>query len=183
MQLVIPINEFDINNVYFNHPIPNNVLDGSLFSRILYSDEYITFNGIYLGLNWKINHDSYISLKISNNEEDNINLNMFDINNNFDNEIDKNQLDLLNEEKDITSLIVIEEKILNKLNLKNKKKVLQVQEQIYSMFNNLKKKTQNQNIEHLESNHNYIFKCSGIWISEDTYGLTFKIIDNNFNHQ
>ena len=168
MQLVIPINEFDINNVYFNHPIPNNVLDGSLFSRVLYSDEYITFNGIYLGINWRINQDSFISFRDSDNKSDDID----------HNEVDKNQLDLLTEEQDINTLINIEEKILNKLNLKNKHKVLQVQEQI---FNNFKKK--NQNIEHLELNHTYIFKCSGIWISDDTYGLTFKIIDNNFNHQ
>jgi len=169
MQLVIPIEDFSINNVYFNHPIPNNVLDGSLFSRIIYSDDIITFNGVYLGLRWRRNISSFIFLS-------NIDTNLENNNNNNNNNNDKQLNDLLDEEKDINNLCLIEEQILNRLNLSNKVKQYQVYDQIRSTFNNLKKKSSSS-----ENNHSYIFKCSGIWISESSYGLTFKIIDSNSN--
>lgn len=167
MQLVIPIENFNINNVFFNNPIPNTVLDGSLFVRVIYSDEFITFNGIYLGIRWKFNSSSFILFNSDNSDE------LLDL--------DNDTKDFINEEKDINDLLVIEEKILNKFNIKNKTKVLQVPEQIKNIFNNLKKKysQDNPNLKNLS----FIFKCSGIWITDNSYGLTFKIIDTNFNHQ
>jgi len=169
MQLTIPIQNFNINNVFFNNPIPNTVLEGSLFIRILYSDDYITFNGIYLGLRWKASLSSFI---------------MFDknleINNDLDEDLDQDIKDLINEEKDMQDLILIEKNILNKLNIKNKNKVYQIPDQIKSIFTNLKKKYLQNNLK--TSEISFIFKCSGIWITDDSYGLTFKLIDNLSNH-
>lgn len=182
MQLVIPIQNFNINNVFFNNPIPNTVLEGSLFIRILYSDDYITFNGIYLGLRWKANLSSFIDLEQSSYFEKSDNLiNIQRLNN--DNEID----DMIKEEQDINDLLLIEEQILNKINIQNKNKVFQMPDQIRSIFSNLNKKYKqsiNSNNNNKESQKiSFIFKCSGVWITDDSYGLTFKFIDNSINHQ
>ena len=47
MNLVININEPLINNIYFNDPIKNTVMNDSYFIRILYSNSYFILNGIY----------------------------------------------------------------------------------------------------------------------------------------
>ena len=44
MNLVLDINEFDINNVFFQKPITNTVIDNSDFIRILYSTDLIKWN-------------------------------------------------------------------------------------------------------------------------------------------
>lgn len=180
MQLVIPIQNFNINNVFFNNPIPNTVLEGSLFIRILYSDDYITFNGIYLGLRWKANLSSFINLEQSSYFEKSDNLiNIQRLNN--DNEID----DMIKEEQDINDLLLIEEQILNKINIQNKNKVFQMPDQIRSIFSNLNKKYKQSIISNNKESQkiSFIFKCSGVWITDDSYGLTFKFIDNSINHQ
>jgi hypothetical protein len=173
MQLIIPIQNFNIQNVFFNNPIPNTVLEGSMFVRILYSDDNITFNGIYLGLRWKASLSSFITFNITSIYNNNNYIN--DDNNES---LEQDMKDLINEEKDIQDLILIERNILNKINIKNKNKVYQIQEQIKSIFINLKKKfLHNNNLNN--SNISFIFKCSGIWITDDSYGLTFKFIDNS----
>ena len=51
MLLVENINKFNDNNIYFNDPVENNIMENSVFSKIIYSNESYTVNGIYLDLN------------------------------------------------------------------------------------------------------------------------------------
>ena len=48
MYLTIKANEFDQNNILINNKTKNNIMNNSDFFRILYSDDKITFNGIYI---------------------------------------------------------------------------------------------------------------------------------------
>lgn len=50
MNLVLDKNNYNINNVYFYEPVKNTVMDDSKFIRIIYSDELVILNGLYLKL-------------------------------------------------------------------------------------------------------------------------------------
>lgn len=50
MNLVLDKNNYDVNNVFFYEPVKNTVMDDSKFIRIIYSDEHIILNGLYLKL-------------------------------------------------------------------------------------------------------------------------------------
>ena len=47
MNIVLNINNFDIINVSFLEKKDNTIVEG-VFSKIIYTDEYITLNGIFL---------------------------------------------------------------------------------------------------------------------------------------
>ena len=48
MLLSIPASAYLPGCVHFVAPVKNNVIENSLFSRILYSTEHYTMNGLYL---------------------------------------------------------------------------------------------------------------------------------------
>jgi len=47
MNIAIDINQFDSTNILFSEIKKNNIINGN-FSKIIYSDENITFNGLYI---------------------------------------------------------------------------------------------------------------------------------------
>jgi hypothetical protein len=51
MNLVLDENNYNINNIFFYEPVKNTVMDDSKFIRIIYSDEFVTLNGLYLKIN------------------------------------------------------------------------------------------------------------------------------------
>ena len=53
MNLVKQFNQYNNNNVVFCEPIKNNIMIDGNFIRILYSNENMTLNGIYLFVNLK----------------------------------------------------------------------------------------------------------------------------------
>ena len=53
MNIVINQNQFNNNCIYFNEPIQNTVMDNSKFIKLIYSNENIMLNGIFLFLNIK----------------------------------------------------------------------------------------------------------------------------------
>tara|TARA_B100001093_G_scaffold519067_1_gene606295 strand:- start:3245 stop:3649 length:405 start_codon:yes stop_codon:yes gene_type:complete len=59
MNLVININEPIFNNIYFNDPIKNTVMNDSNFIRILYSNSYFVLNGIYIKINLIKNNEEF----------------------------------------------------------------------------------------------------------------------------
>lgn len=97
MQLAIPYHEFDKNNVFFGQRTNNTVLEGSSFYRIMYSDEGVIMNGIYVLLDIQLNHYSPSArtidvndLKVNSNNsniisENDENIDMFDNIDNNDN--------------------------------------------------------------------------------------------------
>jgi len=48
MYIVKTINQYDYNSLFFCEPIKNNIINGGYFIRILYSNQNIVLNGIYL---------------------------------------------------------------------------------------------------------------------------------------
>ena len=48
MNVVTTIDNYHINNVFFSDPIKNTVINDSDFVRIIYSNDEVVLNGIYL---------------------------------------------------------------------------------------------------------------------------------------
>ena len=48
MNIVLPLEAFDINNVFYQEQVKNTVMDNSQFIRLVYSDSSLILNGIYL---------------------------------------------------------------------------------------------------------------------------------------
>lgn len=155
--LSINLQQFDYEHIIICEAIKNSIILYNNFYKLLYSNEFVTFNGIYLLLNFKYTH--IIKDKI-----------FFDISNNVD------IIDKINN---------IEYKILDILNIK-KEKQLKLKDFLkngiikfsYSEYNEidnnfikLKKLKNDNNIE------NFILKISGIWENKDNIGITFKIIN------
>lgn len=90
MNMLMKINEFKIENIYFNESIKNTVLTDCNFIKILYSNEHFLMNSLYFIIN--INKNNYNNI----------------INNII--EIEKNILNLYN--KNIKHKYSLKEKIL-----------------------------------------------------------------------
>lgn len=155
------INNIDINNIIINEPIKNSILQYSNFYKLSYSNDIITFNGIFININ--------LNNIIKDNENSRIILNYND------------NIEIINK---ITQLEI---DILNLLNIKNKIKQYKISEILKSY--NFKYSSNEQNID-LKNNHFFnnqkinnlfIIKISGIWETKEKYGITFKLINiNNF---
>ena len=48
MSVIIPIQDFDYQNIYFHKPVNNTILANSKFFRSIYSNELLTLNNICL---------------------------------------------------------------------------------------------------------------------------------------
>lgn len=153
MYLTIEASKFDPFYLLINNKTKNNIMNNSDFFRILYSDEYITFNGVYIHfILQNINIEKYFNkVKCC-----------------FNNNIYNN--------KTINDIINIEEKILNKLQsiLPDYKPNYRMKEQLQNYFI----KIFNENNIKLGNHDNIIFvlKISGIWSNENTktFGITFR---------
>jgi hypothetical protein len=149
MNIVKRIDQYDENNIYFCEPIKNNIMNDGNFIRILYSTPYIVLNGIYL----LIQLNDITLEKYYNKNKCNFNINTH-----------TNLID---------SLKNIEENILKKLTFVNKQPQFKVFEQI-----------KNGNIKIFgdfvsKQNNLFILKISGIWETQQSYGLTYKFIKIN----
>lgn len=153
------INNIDINNIIINEPIKNSILQYSNFYKLSYSNDIITFNGIFININLnniiKDNGNSRIIL----NYNDNIEI--------------------------INKITQLEIDILNLLNIKNKIKQYKISE-IFKSYN-FKYSSNEQNIDFKNNhffnnqkiNNLFIIKISGIWETKEKYGITFKLININ----
>ena len=154
--LTINIEDFDYSHIILCEAIKNSIILYNNFYKLLYSNEIVTFNGIYILIN--LNYSHIIKDKI-----------FFDISNN---------LDIINKINNI------EYKLLDILNIKKEKKkklkdflkngIIKFSYSDYDEIDNnfIKlKKINDINIE------NFILKISGIWENKDNIGITFKIIN------
>ena len=48
MNLVKNIEQYEENNIFFCEPIKNNIMNDGRFIRILYSNNILVLNGIYI---------------------------------------------------------------------------------------------------------------------------------------
>jgi|TARA_R110002072_G_scaffold128210_5_gene265800 hypothetical protein len=148
MNVVLDIDDFKLENVFFQDSVKNTVMDNSNFIRTLYSTNLFTLNGIFLKT--KIN-TSYVEKYF--NKYKCI----------FDKELNRTVID---------KMLLIEKNILQKVEIKDKNAAYRIEDQLsggnIKLFtDNLEKSLENQ----------YIFKISGIWETETDYGVTYKFMN------
>jgi hypothetical protein len=149
MNIVKKIDQYDEKCVFFCEPIKNNVMNEGNFIRILYSNSYFTLNGIYLLINLT---DVFCDKYYTKYKCI------------FNPSIHK---DLINQLK------MLEENLMNKCDFQNKIPQYKIYEQLINGSIKLSNDIGNR------SQSNLILKISGIWETQDKYGLTFKFIKIN----
>lgn len=153
MNIAIDIKDFDINYVFFQKPITNTVIDNSNFIRILYSNDLMILNGIYIKIKLDIKsvETYYNKYKCIFNTTDNQHI--------------------INKIQSIENLI-LERYCSNKI--KRKK--------IYEQLTNCYVKIFTDNMINPNNMPNYFtLKISGIWETNSECGITYKFI--TINHQ
>lgn len=154
MNVIIGIQDFMIENTFFLETKKNILMDGN-FTKIIYSDELVTLNGIYLLfpiLNYNTNrviNKKYIYFQINNN--DNLQI--------------------------IKELMVIENKILYYY----KKNFCCSKQPSYILSEQLRtgniKIYKDATVINRNLATNYIIKISGIWEDKSYFGITYKFIE------
>jgi len=149
MNIVKKLDQYDERYVFFCEPIKNNVMNEGNFIRILYSNSHFTLNGIYL----LINLTDIFCDKYYTKYKCVFNPTMH--------------------KELIHKLKLIEENLLAKYNFPDKIPQYKIYEQLIN--GNLKLSNDIGN----RSQCNLILKISGIWETQDKYGLTFKFVKIN----
>jgi len=153
MNIVIDIDEFNKDYIFLQEPVKNNIIDDSKFIRIIYSNNIFAVNTVYIV----------------------INLHITQIENYFNKH--KFVFNVKQNTKPINQLKSIEESILDKVFINNKKPVFRLYEQLNS--GNLKLFKDNLKLHKINSDNEFIIKISGIWENEYEYGITYKFVDMN----
>ena len=160
MYMSVCHNDFNPHNVIISDKTRNNVMVGSDFHRLIFSDEHCSTNGIYIhfGLS-NISVEKYFNkIKCC-----------------FENNSTNNQT--------ISSIKSIEKMILNKFkNIQNRTLSCRIQEQLQNGFIKL---YGDDNVKYGKQNEiHFLLKISGIWASNQAndFGLTFRffIFNNQF---
>lgn len=149
MNIVKRIDQYNNNNIFFCESIKNNIMSEGNFIRILYSTYNIVLNGIYL----LVTLNDLTCEKYYTKYRCCFNVNA--------------HIDIIN------NLKIIEENILKKYENINKLPQYKIYEQLRN--GNLKIFTDIGN----KTICSFILKISGIWETEDKYGLTYKFIKIN----
>lgn len=149
MIIIEKLNNYNLNNIYLFEQIKNNIIKDGYFVKILYSTSFFTMNGLFLSIpfNGVIIENTY-NCKI-----------FFDINKNKQ---------IINKMKDL------ELNLLSKLNI-NKKPLFKIYDQLKNgsifFFQNC---IINKDRDKDDAKINILLKISGIWISEVSYGISYK---------
>lgn len=145
----MPVNKFNLNDIYFGDPIKNTIIENSKFRRIIYSTPFISLNTIYIEFVLKqVNVVKYYNkFKCLLTSE---------YHNTF-----------------IQSILLLEHKILNKITISNKRAIYNISQQLNNQFIKLFLPFEN---DKCIDNFKITLKISGIWESETEYGLTYKFI-------
>ena len=151
MNICETIENFNINQIFYLDPIKNTVIDNSNFIRILYSNNLLTLNGIYILLDFK-------NLTFTNN-----------------NNRVKYSIDIIANKEIIDFIKDLEKNILDNSIIKDKIQCNKLSDLLSSGYI---KNVSNSFCEAKNTNK-FILKISGIWESDIEYGLTYKILDVN----
>ena len=149
MNLVKNIEQYEENNIFFCEPIKNNIMNDGRFIRILYSNNILVLNGIYI----YISFNDIVIEKHYNKYKCIFNTTLY--------------------KKLISGIKTIEENILTKINIQNKIP----QFKIYEQMNNGAIKIFCDSLP--KQNSSFILKISGVWETPEQYGLTYKFTKIN----
>jgi hypothetical protein len=165
MNIAIPINDFSINNVFFQDAINNTVMNDSIFIRIVYSDALCAYNGICLETTIPITHIDKSFNKF------------------------KCYYDKQSSNTVIQAICNIEKNIIDNCNIKNKTPIFRLREQLKTGYIKVMEHTSTDHkfTDHKFTDHkftdpktlsnNFIIKISGIWTSLEEYGLTYRFLE------
>jgi len=144
MNIIEDIDKFNIDYVFFCDPIKNNIIVNGTFIRILYSNQYLTLNGIYMYIHFhSISNEKYFNKY-------------------------KCTFDTMSNYKLIEQIRNIEFSILKKINIQNKTPLFK----IYDLIKTGNIKIFSENMDKI--NNGFLLKISGIWEDELSYGVTYK---------
>lgn len=201
--MIFSIEPFSFNDefVYFSDKSKNNIIENSLFHRILYSHQYFTMNGICIHFTLNINRIELNYDKVKHWYS------MNDIyNNGVIKELERIEIEILNKlllnksptfhiNKKMNDMYI---KICNKTNKLNNKintsyEISNFNDKYY--VNNKSQKqlhnskqytlnTYNTIQKNTISAYNFLLKISGVWETDTSYGITYKYeIANESIHQ
>ena len=182
MNLVIPIEKFNIQYIFFENSVKNTIIDDSEFIKIIYSNELVSLNNLYLSFKFNAQHF-----------EENYNKRKYYFSN--------RHLSL------IKNIVLIEKQILQLLNYTHLEPMFTIRDSIekgyiqcmnnnnnnsninnnknynnYNNYNNNYNYNKNYNNQNKFSDNNsqqIILKISGLWITKTKYGLIYKFIEPN----
>jgi hypothetical protein len=110
MNISLNKEDFSIDNVYFYEPIKNSIIENSSFIRLIYSNELMAINGIYI----KIDFDNVTKTNDFSKQKITININ--------------------DNAKIINYIKSIESEILQKINIQRKRKIYKISEQLMTGY-------------------------------------------------
>jgi len=156
MNISVDLQKLLLSNIYFSDKKRNMIMDGN-FSKIMYSNEWFTMNGLYIlfpidmfGIE-KRNNKSMLKYNPYSN----------------------NNLSIIQEFSRLENRIIDYYKITYNSNLRNSNFLSR---QLYSGIMKLYKELSS--VEN-ENPTQYILKISGIWESLNEIGITYKLIEVN----
>jgi hypothetical protein len=149
MNIVKRIEQYNNNNIFFCEPIKNNVMNEGNFIRIIYSTHNIVLNGIYL----LITLNDITCEKYYTKYKCNFNIQ--------------------NHKEIIENIKIIEEDLLKKAEIFDKIPQYKIYEQLKNGNLKIFSDVGNKAIS------SFILKISGIWETQNNFGLTYKFIKIN----
>ena len=150
MFISLTLDEYNKNNIFTTDSIRNTVIDNSSFIRIIYSTKDISLNGIILTTPF----DNFTINKYFNKWRCNYSV------------ADNNDL--------IRRICDIEKGILRKVDIEYKTPCYKIHEQLASSFVKIFLEENANNV--ILNNSQILLKISGIWVSEEEYGITYKFL-------
>ncbi len=147
MYIVLGLEDFNINNIFFMERIKNTVMDNSNFLRVVYSNETFVLNGLFIKFNLKL----YAVEKSFNKY--------------------KCLFDLSQHTEIVEKIAMIEKHLIGRYTFENKTPIYRISEQLNNGF----LKIFNEAI--CKGENEFILKIYGIWETDFEYGLTYKFID------
>lgn len=149
MYISLNTNQYDINNVMISEKTKNNIMQNGDFYRLYYSTEDIILNGLHISFELQnISIEKYFN-KIKCIFENNV----------YNNDI-------------VNVLKNIEKKLLARYNTINRTSISRIGEQLEHKY--IKIFDDNYiNIKKYKS-IKFVLKVSGIWSSQNEFGLTFR---------
>lgn len=155
MNVVINIEDINKRNIYFYDQVDNKVMSDSSFVQTGYSNTLFTLSGIYISTKFNVTRvDRYFKKH-------------------------KYTLDNISNNCVIDNLIKIEKMILENIDRPDLVKVYKLKEQLASstllVFEGCVASTNS----HQLGNHLFVLKISGVWITENSCGITFKFFHIN----
>ena len=176
------LENIDYNNIIICDPIKNSIIDYSSFYKIIYSNSYISYNGVFTIFkvnNVTINKDKVI---FNNDENNNVLNNLKNIEENIIKLCSKSKIKKINyklkEFLNNNYFKFVYNDDMNKFNNCNNLKLLSNSNSVFDCNCNCNCNC-NCGCDLNSEYHYFILKISGLWETKENIGMTFKIIKIN----